>query len=313
MFVFGGALISQKDGSIQADGQVWYSSGLLQVWEKGIFQTTKAGTTEVAPWGQRFAAATAVASDKVFLFGGITIDDKNNLEFFSDLWTSVEPSSSWKEVKLSTRPKGISGRVGSFLYDTTFISGKKSALFAYGGGIRNQHNSDFTDDVVELLFDVSVDAYGGEIVATEATQLGRTMTSISVFHSKQFTTNNSYLLMTGGSAYNTEPWKDIDDKGQKLPVLSGTTNVDCSQDGVSWYRVGGLGVSVEWVGRAGHWTGWFQGKTLMIGGSSNGQDFNDVWALEPKSVVGLNVLWVALIAAGSTALVAIFVFCCWSR
>ena len=320
VYVLGGALV-QMDGTIEADGQVWYASSPYTNWTKGNYQLKDGKTTDVAPWNQRFAAAASVASDRVFLFGGVAIAKKGNKEtlaFYSDLWVTNDPASTWALVQLKPQPATMTGRTGAVLYDTTFILGQTSALFAYGGGVLNKHDSGFTDDIVELVPDVSVNPtsssaqVGGQIIKDKATTFGRTMTSISVFHSNfnplhptpistTLPTSGlvNYLLMTGGSTYGTEQWKLIDDVGHGLPILTGSQNMECSIDGKTWEQTNLPAGAANWKARSGHWTGWFQGKTIMLGGTSGvGNDYNDVWLLKPRVVVQMEEWKVAGIAVG---------------
>tara|TARA_B110000090_G_C13343832_1_gene432150 strand:- start:29 stop:1570 length:1542 start_codon:yes stop_codon:yes gene_type:complete len=117
--------------------------------------------------------------------------------------------------------------------------------------------------------------------------------------------------MTGGSGYNSEGWKTIDDQGRKLPMLGGSSDVMCSTNGVTWEEV--HPTDAMWIRRAGHWTGWWKGKLLLIGGTSGaGQDLNDIWSLEPQGVVQLDSAVVGLAAAGATALLLLVCFCIWS-
>jgi hypothetical protein len=151
---------------------------------------------------------------------------------------------------------------------------------------------------------------GGEILSTEATTFGRTMTSISTFETNYNPlqqsmststggTTGHILIMTGGSSFGTEAWKDIDDKGKLLPTLSGSTNIMCSSNGINWEEVDMDSGEAPWGGRAGHWSGWWNGKLILIGGTGGEKvDYNDIWVLEPVGVVVYSIVIVALIAAG---------------
>ena len=71
-----------------------------------------------------------------------------------------------------------------------------------------------------------------------------------------------------------------DDQSKQLPTLSGSQNMYCSLDGIKWDEVkmaGGSDATSQWPSRAGHWTGWWDGQLLMIGGTNNGVDYNDIW------------------------------------
>ena len=48
-----------------------------------------------------------------------------------------------------TPPSHYAGRVGSYLFDTTLLSNKRSSILAFGGGVLNTHYSDFTNDIIE--------------------------------------------------------------------------------------------------------------------------------------------------------------------
>jgi hypothetical protein len=244
IYVMGGATVDTHN-VIKADGQVWYSSNVAKklykrnlIFTKGTFQTNN-GMSDVAPWGRRIGSAVAVASDKVWLFGGMTISETNTLEFFSDLYYSVEPGKSWKQINLKIPPIHQTGRIGAYLFDTEYLSiSAASSLLAYGGGVMDQHESDFTDDIVEIVKDVSMSpssttATGGTTLATNVTAFGRTMTSISTFRtnynplhpnvpsfsssssvpltsSTASAASNGYVLvMTGGSGYSSEGWKQM--------------------------------------------------------------------------------------------------------
>ena len=241
VYVMGGATVDTHN-VIKADGQVWYASKPYKTFTKGTFQTNKAaGTSDVAPWGRRIGSAVAVASDKVWLFGGMTISETNTLEFYSDLYYSVEPGSSWKQINLKKTfpPIHQTGRIGAYLFDTEYLSiSAASSLLAYGGGVMDDHNSDFTDDIVEIVKDVSMSpssttATGGTTLATDVTAFGRTMTSISTFRTNynplhpnvpsfsssssvpltsstaSAASNGNVLVMTGGSGYSSEGWKQM--------------------------------------------------------------------------------------------------------
>ena len=238
VYVMGGATVDTHN-VIKADGQVWYASKPYKTFTKGTFQTNK-GTSDVAPWGRRIGSAVAVASDKVWLFGGMTISETNTLEFFSDLYYSVEPGSSWKQINLKKTfpPIHQTGRIGAYLFDTEYLSTTHSSLLAYGGGVMDLHNSDFTNDIVEIVKDVSMSpssttATGGTTLATDVTAFGRTMTSIATFRTNynplhpnvpSFSSSSSVpltsstapaasnghvLVMTGGSGYSSEGWKQM--------------------------------------------------------------------------------------------------------
>ena len=240
VYVMGGATVDIQN-VIKADGQVWYASKPYKTFTKGTFQT-KAGTSDVAPWGRRIGSAVAVASDKVWLFGGMTISETNTLEFNSDLYYSVEPGSSWKQISLNKKifpPIHQTGRIGAYLFDTEYLSiSAASSLLAYGGGVMDDHNSDFTDDIVEIVKDVSMSpssttATGGTTLATDVTAFGRTMTSIATFRTNynplhpnvpsfsssssvpltsstaSAASNGNVLVMTGGSGYSSEGWKQM--------------------------------------------------------------------------------------------------------
>ena len=241
VYVMGGATVDTHN-VIKADGQVWYASKPYKTFTKGTFQTNKAaGTSDVAPWGRRIGSAVAVASDKVWLFGGMTISETNTLEFFSDLYYSVEPGSSWKQISLNKKifpPIHQTGRIGAYLFDTEYLSTTHSSLLAYGGGVMDLHNSDFTNDIVEIVKDVSMSpssttATGGTTLATDVTAFGRTMTSIATFRTNynplhpnvpsfsssssvpltsstaSAASNGNVLVMTGGSGYSSEGWKQM--------------------------------------------------------------------------------------------------------
>ena len=76
--------------TVDADGQVWYASKPFTNFTKGIYQI-KGGTTDIAPWGRRFAMATTVASDKIWLYGGMTIDETTHqYQIWQDLWYAIE-------------------------------------------------------------------------------------------------------------------------------------------------------------------------------------------------------------------------------
>ena len=245
IYVMGGAQLSGNNkNKVSADGAVWYASKPYTNFTLGVFQL-KNEETHVAPWGPRLAMSTAVSSNKIFLYGGVTISDDSQIAFKQDLWVSTDPASSWHEITLKTPPKSLQGRVGSFLYDSSLL-GDASALYAYGGGVNITHESSFSNDVVEVVPNVAnpKNNQGGTIANQDATSLGgRTMTSIAMFRSEYnplsptVETTGPTLIMTGGSTFNSEPWTVIDVKGALLPVLVGTQDVECSKDGVNWLQV----------------------------------------------------------------------------
>ena len=267
IYVMGGAQLSGNNkNKVSADGAVWYASKPYTNFTLGVFQI-KNDRTHVAPWGPRLAMSTAVSSNKIFLYGGVTISDDSQIAFKQDLWVSSDPASSWDPVPLKAPPKSLQGRVGSFLYDSSLLS-DASALYAYGGGVGINHESSFSNDVVEVVPNVAhpIQArsnQGGTIAKQEATSLGgRTMTSIAMFRSDYnplssttekknptVKTAGPTLIMTGGSTFKSEPWTVIDVKGALLPVLSGTKDVECSKDGVNWLQVKFSDDDEQWESR----------------------------------------------------------------
>jgi len=155
------------------------------------------------------------------------------------LYYSVEPGSSWKQISLNKKifpPIHQTGRIGAYLFDTEYLSTTHSSLLAYGGGVMDLHNSDFTNDIVEIVKDVSMSpssttATGGTTLATDVTAFGRTMTSIATFRTNynplhpnvpsssssvpltsstaSAASNGNVLVMTGGSGYSSEGWKQM--------------------------------------------------------------------------------------------------------
>ena len=294
---------------------------LLGNWTSGQFVQHSGKARNAAPWGNRFGHAVTVAAGKVWLFGGVvaTTTPTLTIYFKQDLWESIDPGGEWTNVALAKQSSQLQGRVGSAL----FLASEK--LLAYGGGMQNKHGTDFTDDVLQLVPDVSAfhvadDRGDGTCVNPQVSGgLGRALATVAVLgdpaaaatttSASSSQVSSTIFLLLGGSTWDSEPWKDLDDQDQWLPTLSGVNDVWCSEDGVTWDPAS----AAEWPERAGQAVVFFKEKLYVLGGSSWPHDLSDVWSLRPPIVIPAASVFLAVaVAVGVTTLLGFAVTLVWS-